>query len=270
MPWRHMKNQAGFTLVELMVALALGLVILSSVLEAFSSQDKAYRVQDQITAMQQSVRASADLMVEDVRMAGYGLPSSGVGSWVTWVAMASNPQVTDGGGGAPDSIDIAAAFDSDVASLLVPAVAGTNVLTLGAGEGSNFNTTDKSVLFLGRNESAVVMGVAGDVLTIDTDPGTAGNQALSTNYPAGTPLEAVRVISYQLVGTTLMRDENLGDGDQPVVDDIEDLQFTRTGSTVTVAVTGRTAKEDPDYTHPTEGDGYRRLTYDPAVNLRNL
>jgi hypothetical protein len=37
------------------------------------------------------------------------------------------------------------------------------------------------------------------------------------------------------------------------------------GDTVTVGLTGRTDKPDPDYA----GDGYRRLTYAPVVNLRN-
>lgn len=266
---RVLASERGFTLLELLVAMVLGLIILASVLEAFTSQDKAYRVQDRITAMQQSVRAAADLVVEDVRMAGYGLPAAGVGSWITWVSMTANPEITDGGGGAPDAISIAAAFDTDVAALAAPAPAGTTLLTLGAGEGAAFNTTDRSVLYLGRNESAVVTSVTGDVLTVDTDPAAAGNQALTTTYPAGTPLEAVRVVTYSLSGTTLMRNENTGGGDQPVVDGIEDLQITRAGDTVTVELTGRTAKADPDYTHPTEGDGYRRLTYAPAVNLRN-
>jgi prepilin-type N-terminal cleavage/methylation domain-containing protein len=267
---RHLRNEAGFTLVELMVAIVLGLVILASVLESFSSQDKAYRIQDRITTMQQSVRVAADLVVEDVRMTGYGVPASGVGSWIGWVSMTSNPDITDGAAGAPDEISLAAAFDGEVGALTTPAAAGAITLTLGAGEGANFNTTDRSVLHLGRNESAVVTGVASDVLTIDTDPTTAGNQGLAASYPSGTPVEAVSVITYRLVGTTLMRNENRGDGDEPVVDGIEDLQVTRAGGTVTLQFTGRTAKEDPDYTHPTEGDGYRRLTYAPQVNLRNL
>jgi prepilin-type N-terminal cleavage/methylation domain-containing protein len=269
-PGGPLSNQAGFTLVELLVSMILGLLLLGAVMEAFSSQDKAYRTQDQITGLQQGVRAAADLVVDDVRMAGYGLPDTGVGSWVTWVAMTANPEITDGAAGAPDTVSVAAAFEPPVGSLLAPVVPGATLVQLGAGEGTAFNTSDRSVLYLGRNESALVTGVAGDVLTIDTDPATGGNQGLTVGYPAGAPVEAVSVVTYRLVGTTLMRDENRGDGDQPVVDAIEDLQLTRAGSTVTVRLTGRTAKEDFDYTHPVEGDGYRRLTYAPSVNLRNL
>lgn len=259
---------AGFTLVEVLVALALSMILLAGVYSAFSMQDQAYRVQGQVTDMQQRARAAADQVVDDLQMAGYGLPASGIGSWVTWVAMTDDPEITDGAGGAPDTVSIAAAFDA-AGSLAADAPAGTGVLVLGSGEGSRFNTTDRSVFFLGRNRTGVVLGVVGDVLAVDMDPAAGGIQGLGMDYPAGTPIEAVKVVTYRLSGTTLVRDENQGAGEQPVVDGIDDFQVSRAGDTVTVGLTARTEKADPNYTDPTAGDGYRRVTYLPAVNLRN-
>lgn len=262
------RGAGGFTLVEVLVALALSMVLLAGVFSAFSMQDKAYRVQGEVTGMQQRARAAADMVVNDMQMAGYGLPSSGIGAWVTWVAMTGNPEITDGAGGAPDTVSVAAAFDA-AGDLAAVALAGSNVLTLGAGEGSAFNTTDRSVFFLGRNEPGVVLGVVGDVLTVDMDPAAGGIQGLGMDYPASTPIEAVKVVTYRLSGTVLVRDENQGGGEQPVVDGIEDFQVSRAGDTVTVGLTARTGKADPDYTDPVVGDGYRRITYLPEVNLRN-
>lgn len=261
------RREAGFTLIELLIALALGLVVLAGVFSAFTAQDKAYRAQGEVTAMQEAVRAAAGMVANDVRMAGYGLPAANPGVWVTWVAMAANPDITDGGAG-PDTLSVAAAFDAPVASLAAPAVAGATTLVLQPGEGSAFNTTDHSVLFLGRGQSAKVTAVVGDTLTVDTDPALPGAQGLAATYPAGAPVERVGVVTYRLAGTTLMRDANDGAGDQPVVDGIEDFQVTG-GGAVTVSLTGRTRRPDPDYTDPVHGDGYRRLTYSPVVRPRN-
>jgi prepilin-type N-terminal cleavage/methylation domain-containing protein len=263
----HPSGEGGFTLVELLIAMALSLVVLGAAFSAFTYQDKAYRTQAQVTEMQQELRAAADLIVQDVRMAGYGLPGSAVGSYVTWVPMTADPEITDGGAG-PDTLSIAAAFDT-AGSLAVDALAGTAAIVVGAGEGANFNPAERSAFFLGRNQSGVVRSVVGDTLTVDMDPVAAGVQGMDVDYPAGTPIEAVKVITYHLAGTTLMRNENRGDGDQPVVDHIEDFQVSRAGDTVTVSLTARAAQPDPDYTDPVHGDGYRRLTYAPVVDLRN-
>jgi type II secretory pathway pseudopilin PulG len=260
-------GEGGFTLVELLIAMALSMVVLGAAFSAFTYQDKSYRGQAQVTEMQQNLRAAADLIAQDLQMAGYGLPSGSVGSYVTWVAMASDPEITDGGAG-PDTLSIAAAFETG-GSLAVDALAGATTLVVGAGEGANFNAVDRRAFFLGRNQSGVVQAVVGDTLTVDMDPATAGVQGLAIDYPAGTPIETVKVVTYHLVGTTLMRDENLGEGDQPVVNGIEDFQVTRAGNTVTASLTARAAKPDPDYTDPVHGDGYRRLTYAPQVELRN-
>jgi len=261
------SGEAGFTLLELLIAMALSLVVLGAAFSAFTYQDKAYRNQGQVTEMQQNLRAAADLIAQDLRMAGYGVPAGAVGSYVTWVAMTADPEITDGGAG-PDTLSIAAAFDTG-GSLAVDTLTGTTAFVVGAGEGANFNPVDRRAFFLGRNQAGVVQTVVGDTLTVDMDPVTPGNQGMAVDYPAGTPIEVVKVVTYHLVGTTLMRDENLGEGDQPVVDNIEDFQVTRVGNTVTASLTARAAKPDPDYTDPDHGDGYRRLTYAPQVELRN-
>jgi prepilin-type N-terminal cleavage/methylation domain-containing protein len=61
----------GFSLVELLIAMVVGLVILGGLYSVFISQNKTYGSQEEIVAMQQSVRAGMDMIVREARLAGF-------------------------------------------------------------------------------------------------------------------------------------------------------------------------------------------------------
>jgi type IV pilus assembly protein PilW len=74
---RHVKsNKKGLTLVELLVAMAISGIVAGAIYTAFQSQQKSYLVQDQVAEMQQNLRAAMDIMVREIRMAGYDPQSS--------------------------------------------------------------------------------------------------------------------------------------------------------------------------------------------------
>ena len=66
-----LSDQHGFTLVELMVALAITGIISAAMYAAYTSQQRVYQSQDQIVGMQQNLRAGLDMMTRELRMAGY-------------------------------------------------------------------------------------------------------------------------------------------------------------------------------------------------------
>ncbi len=89
------KRQRGFSLVELMVALVLGLVVIGGVIGVFLSNREVYRQNENLSRMQESARYAFELMARSVREAGgiacdSGLPMANVlnnmGStwWSTW------------------------------------------------------------------------------------------------------------------------------------------------------------------------------------------
>ncbi|HBL54102.1 MAG TPA: hypothetical protein DDZ34_08860 [Syntrophaceae bacterium] len=72
----NVKNKpTGFSLIELMIAMAVGLVLLAAVYSVFNMQNKELNKQEQITEMQQNARMAMAMISRDLTMAGYG-PSS--------------------------------------------------------------------------------------------------------------------------------------------------------------------------------------------------
>jgi type IV pilus assembly protein PilW len=65
------NKESGFTLVELLIAMTIGLIILAALSSTFLMQRKIYDVQEQIVEMVQTARAAMDMMSREIRMAGY-------------------------------------------------------------------------------------------------------------------------------------------------------------------------------------------------------
>ena len=260
------NKESGFTLVELLIAMTIGLIILAALSSTFLIQRKTYDVQEQIVEMVQTARAAMDMMTREIRMAGYGDPDLSWIDWVTSPTIDANPIIEEGGSD-PDIIHIVGCFDS-LASLSASASSSTTSLTLqNATEAGKFNTDKKKLISIDGLENAIITGISGSTLTIDTNPATTGNQGLSRGYGANTPIYLVKVITYSIVSNTLKRNENTGAGRQPLAENIEDLQISQSGNSINVSLTARTSKPDSDYS---PNDGYRTHTLTSFITPRNL
>jgi type IV pilus assembly protein PilW len=71
-------HQRGLTLVELMVALAIAFIVIGVVYQAFTSQQRTYTIQDQVAEAQQNARVAMNILMRDLRMAGFGRPEGDV------------------------------------------------------------------------------------------------------------------------------------------------------------------------------------------------
>ncbi|OPX36370.1 MAG: hypothetical protein B1H12_07155 [Desulfobacteraceae bacterium 4484_190.2] len=63
------KND-GFTLTELLIAMAIAGIVMAGVYTAYSSQQRSYIAQEQVTAVQQNLRVAMYFMEREIRMAG--------------------------------------------------------------------------------------------------------------------------------------------------------------------------------------------------------
>src|SRR4030095_16939292 len=71
------RNQ-GFTLVEVLVAMALGIIVLGAAVQLFSRAVDGTFLVKQRAEMQQNGRAAVGLLTQDISLAGAGLPTSGI------------------------------------------------------------------------------------------------------------------------------------------------------------------------------------------------
>ncbi|MDD7805550.1 MAG: PilW family protein [Endozoicomonas sp. (ex Botrylloides leachii)] len=72
-----MSRPMGFSLVELIIALLLGILLTAGAGKVFLSTNKTYTLQDQLIRMQENARTALELLVKDIRMSGYtGCPVS--------------------------------------------------------------------------------------------------------------------------------------------------------------------------------------------------
>jgi type IV pilus assembly protein PilW len=64
-------REKGFTLIELMVAIVLGLLLIAGTLTVFISTKQGYRLENGLSLMQATGRATLDLLAREVMMAGF-------------------------------------------------------------------------------------------------------------------------------------------------------------------------------------------------------
>ena len=66
-----MKNNRGFTLVEMMISVAIFGIVMTGIYQTYDSQQKTYIKQEQVIDMQQNHRTAIYFLGQELRMAGY-------------------------------------------------------------------------------------------------------------------------------------------------------------------------------------------------------
>jgi prepilin-type N-terminal cleavage/methylation domain-containing protein len=75
---QQQRQSRGFSLMELMIAMALGLIVIGSTVQLFQMGMKSTKLVSQRAEMQQDMRAAIELMTKDISQAGAGLPTGGI------------------------------------------------------------------------------------------------------------------------------------------------------------------------------------------------
>lgn len=65
------NKSAGFTLIEMMIALAIGGIVLTGLSVTFIKQNDSKLIQEDVTELLQNARAARMIIENDIRMAGY-------------------------------------------------------------------------------------------------------------------------------------------------------------------------------------------------------
>lgn len=160
----------GFGIVELMVAMALGLFLVGGAISVFVTNQQAYRTTEQLSRMQESGRTAVELMSREVREAG-GNPC---GSRMPTANVVNPP--TPWWGNWADGIR---GYDGDV---------DANGIAFGTDEGERIEGTDAVFLVFGNSNSSVRIA--------SHDPNSAQFK-VNTNGHGLTDGEIVMVCNYE-------------------------------------------------------------------------
>ncbi|MDN3639510.1 PilW family protein [Simiduia curdlanivorans] len=66
-----MRKNSGLTLVEILIAMALGITLIAGVVQIFVSNKRVFSSQQALSGIQETGRFAVELMSSDIRMAGY-------------------------------------------------------------------------------------------------------------------------------------------------------------------------------------------------------
>lgn len=66
-----LKKSGGFTLIELMIAMLIGVFLLGGIIQIFQGTQQSSRVNENASRMQENGRFAMDILSREIRMAGY-------------------------------------------------------------------------------------------------------------------------------------------------------------------------------------------------------
>jgi prepilin-type N-terminal cleavage/methylation domain-containing protein len=253
----------GFTLIEMLVATALLLVVMSGVSGLYLAHRNARIAEDLSQTVEAELRLAMDKLLFKLRNAPYGAGWGDPALWVNWTSalvvpgtsppVAANPNVTLGiDASTPDTLSVGSCTSTPIDSLAADAAAGATALTVT--NGANFNNSSRSVILINDSESVKVLSVSGNTLNIDTDPDetvSPGAQGVSKVYRIGTPICRVDVVTYSVdtATATLREDFNRGAGPQVIVDGITNMKIasdtTGVAPKYTIKLTARASATEP-------------------------
>lgn len=203
------NKERGFTIVELLIAMTIGLIIMAALSSTFFMQRKIYDVQDQVVEMVQNARVAMDMLTREIRMAGYDPMGTGLFMF----------QFSDSEDRKTDMNNIAFTYDE-------------------SGDGiQDYN--DKEQIAFRLQDGILKLFSTG---AIHWQPVAENIDTLEFTY-------------------TLRDDVTVS---TPTAEQVLNI------AKVDIKITARTTKPDPDYTHPTYGDHYRRYTLTSVITPRNL
>ena len=255
-------RDSGFTLVELLIALAIGAMMTAGVLAIFQSGLSQVGHATSLEDAQSSARVGLDEMVTELRL---------VGSYWTGVTGAGNAITV----ATPSSLTFMADVDGDTLNgtteTTLTSASTTTTLTVSANAGA-FNTYATSaandyayVAAGGVREVRPVASVAGSVVTLSS--------ALVNAYPAGSVVRSIEKVSYvfDAAAKTLARTIGGGAADT-VLDNVTALTFSyfdNAGGALAATPADTTAIKEIRVSVTARGSGGDLRTMTSRVRLRN-
>lgn len=169
---RSVSKQSGITMIEVMIAMLIGLVLMGGVMQIFASSRHTYRMHEATSRMQETGRMALEMISRDIRMADFwgcasdivnvtnGLDTAGAG----FIDFSSGGIAGVEGGAGPDSLTLRGGTNAGVT--LLPPFGPLTSSPINIPAGNTLQQGD--VVFVADCESADVFQIS------NADPDTTG------------------------------------------------------------------------------------------------
>ena len=195
------SKKNGFTLIELMIAMVLGLILVAGVIQIFISNKQAYHVTDAHSRLQDNARFALEVLSRDVRSAGFSGCRAIEDMNIVTIANAPLPAIID-------ENTIISGSNAQTATTwfpLLPAslgtvVGGTDVITVQRGQScggnlvGNIDSSNANVKIFNPNTCSIDPG---DVLMISD----CTDAHIFRDSSVNSPMANEEVIAHAIAGT---------------------------------------------------------------------
>lgn len=110
-----LTRQTGLSLIELMISMVISLILILGVVSIYVTSKRSYAIQDGVSRSQENVRFSMDMLLHDLRMAGYPKNNTALTDPIDTTTTA------DGGGTNSDTITLRFESATDCLGQATPA-----------------------------------------------------------------------------------------------------------------------------------------------------
>jgi type IV pilus assembly protein PilW len=173
------QSQKGFTLIEIMVAMVIGLIIMGGVIQLFTSMNTSSTLQQQTAFLQENGRLAMEFLSKDIRNADYWGCSNGdnVGSVIDTTSPDYNPALHGGpqaNGGGVSGTNNAGLNGSDTITLR--GFSSDNSISVDKDQPQAANIQADSVGGLQKGDIVLISNCkGGDIFQITNDPQSSGS-----------------------------------------------------------------------------------------------
>jgi type IV pilus assembly protein PilW len=198
-------HQHGLSFVELMIAMALGLVLLSGVIGVFLATQQTYRINQALSEVQENSRSAFQLIARDIRSAGFtGCTNSGTVANTLNAATSADWWSTWGNG--------IKGYDNGGPTTFTPArVSNTDSLQIMFGGGRSFNVESHNAASAQFKVNINAHGIKADDILVACDSAhvaifqvTNASQANGTivhNTGTGAPGNCTKGLGFPVICT---------------------------------------------------------------------
>jgi hypothetical protein len=254
------RGEAGFTIMELLMATFIGMIVLGTMWGAVAVQGRGAATQMGLADAQLASRGAGEVLLQDLRMAGFGMLGASKDSDIPPIEVTSVGAVTE--------ITLRGAYTNTQTTIAASTPAGSSVVTV--------LPPPANTAFLVNELVLIDSGLNSEIKTITSVSTAGGNleiglsSPLAYQYPLGPNVIQIEEVEYQYDGAILRRNGDV------LVDNVPgfDLRYIDQAGNETPEpgddLRSVIIELDAQQSSNLPGNQHAHASIDTEVNVRNL